>query len=306
MKMNEPAIDAYIKRHELFLVQVVDRTVVPASRILEALRYTLLSGGKRIRPLLIYLGGELLDINLAILDVIAAAVEITHCYSLVHDDLPAMDNDDVRRGRPSCHKAFDEATAILVGDGMQILAIEALLTGLAPLLPPTKIVTIVQKLVKAAGISGMVSGQSLDLSELSDPGLKEEKLKQIHQLKTGVLFTACFEMIIAAADKIPEEHSQALRHYAQHLGLAFQMQDDYLDYYAPATFLGKNRASDKENQKSTFATLVNQSQLEARIDSEYQKALASLEVFAHEAQPLREFTACLHRRSLAGATEKMY
>lgn len=131
-------ISNYIKRHEEFLRQIVNDSSVPATTICSAINYSLFPGGKRIRPILVYLTGILLDLDLKILDVIAAAIELTHCYSLIHDDLPAMDNDDLRRGKPSCHKAFDEATAILVGDGMQALAIEVLLTHLSPCSNPNK------------------------------------------------------------------------------------------------------------------------------------------------------------------------
>lgn len=197
---------------------------------------------------MVYLTGNILDLDLKILDVIAAAIELTHCYSLIHDDLPAMDNDDLRRGKPSCHKAFDEATAILVGDGMQALAIEVLLTHLSPLLPPQQVIAITLELVKASGISGMVSGQSLDLSELAKSSTGEEQLREIHYLKTGRLILACIEMVLNA-HSAPEAYKAALRTYASHLGLVFQMQDDYLDRYAPAEFLGKGRSSDLANEK---------------------------------------------------------
>ncbi|MDI1351838.1 MAG: polyprenyl synthetase family protein [bacterium] len=290
-------IDNYLKRHEAFLNNIINEIVIPADKIRSAMQYTLLSGGKRIRPTLVYLAGDLLGINLNVLDVIAAAIELTHCYSLIHDDLPAMDNDDLRRGKPSCHKAFDEATAILVGDGMQALAIEILLSYLSPLLPPSAILAITQKLVRASGVSGMVSGQSLDLSELAKSTITEEQLREIHLLKTGQLILACFEMVIAANNNGNTAHNLALRTYAQHIGLVFQMQDDYLDRYSPNHILGKGRSSDLANAKTTFATIFTKEQVEDEIALHYQLALESLTVFEKHAVVLIELTERLQQRT---------
>lgn len=290
-------IELYTQRHERFLEEILKETEIPADTIRSATYYSLFPGGKRIRPVLVYLAGELLNVALPVLDVIASAIELTHCYSLIHDDLPAMDDDDLRRGKPSCHKAYDEATAILVGDGMQALAIEVLLTRLSSLLDPSQIVVITQELVKASGISGMVSGQSLDLSELAKPSITEEQLRTIHHLKTGRLILACFEMVLAAQSSAQDQTKTALRTYAYHIGLVFQIQDDYLDHYAPANLLGKGRSSDAANQKITFATLFTRSQLEADIVAHYQMALDSLKLFEAKADNLIELTRQLENRS---------
>lgn len=290
-------IDIYIQRHEDYLEQILGKILVPASKIHEAMHYSLFPGGKRIRPVLVYLAGELLDVDLHVLDAIAASIELTHCYSLVHDDLPAMDNDDFRRGKPSCHKAYDEATAILVGDGMQALAIEVLLTRLSPILGPERVIAITQELVQASGVSGMVSGQSLDLSELANPLISEGVLKEIHQLKTGKLILACFEMVLATQESPHGQIADALRTYAQHMGLVFQMQDDYLDHYAPANLLGKSRSSDQANQKTTFATLLSRKQLEDEINAHYLIAIDSLKLFDQKAVPLLDLTQKLQERS---------
>lgn len=289
-------ISNYIKRHEEFLRQIINDASVPATTIRSAINYSLFTGGKRIRPVLVYLTGNLLDLDLKVLDVIAAAIELTHCYSLIHDDLPAMDNDDLRRGKPSCHKAFDEATAILAGDGMQALAIEVLLTHLSPLIHPQQVIAITLELVKASGISGMVSGQSLDLSELAKSSTGEEQLREIHYLKTGRLILACIEMVLNA-HSVPETYQLALRTYASHLGLVFQMQDDYLDRYAPMELLGKGRSSDLANQKTTFATLYSKDKLEEEISKHYQIALDALRVFEQKALALIELTMKLQERS---------
>ena len=288
----------YLDRLEPFLKKVLATTPIPACLIRSATEYALFPGGKRIRPLLVYHVGVLLDVDLEVLDVIAAAIELTHCYSLIHDDLPAMDNDDYRRGQPSCHKQFDEATAILVGDGLQALAIELLLVTLYPQLPAAQALKITQELVKASGFSGMVSGQSLDLSELSKTSLTEPELQTIHRLKTGTLISACISMVLATQEQINAEYHHLLTAYGEHVGLVFQIQDDYLDRYAPQNTLGKNRASDLANKKTTFATLFTKEQLEQHISWHYQKAQQCLLPFGTKAVGLQQLTHQVQQRSL--------
>jgi farnesyl diphosphate synthase len=288
-------VNDLIARHEHVLHRILESTDIPAAQIREAISYVLFPGGKRLRPLLVYLCGDLIDVDLEILDSIAAAIEFTHCYSLVHDDLPAMDNDDLRRGKPSCHKAFDEATAILVGDGMQILAVDILLEHLADTLPATQVIKVTRELVKASGPAGMISGQSLDLSELAKPSISEATLRNIHLLKTGRLISACAKMVICAGNPSPPE-ANALEQFAYHLGLVFQMQDDYLDKYNEAT-LGKGRASDEANRKTTFATLYGQEELLQLITEHFCEAQKALMVFGDRASVLRKFIHQLQRRS---------
>ena len=286
----------YLQRHEQFLEQIIQDAIIPAEQVRNAMLYALFPGGKRIRPVLVYLVGQLVDVPVMVLDVISSAIELTHCYSLIHDDLPAMDDDDLRRGRPSCHKAFDEATAILVGDGMQALAIEILLSHLPSLLPAEQVIHITKTLVRASGISGMVSGQSLDLSELAKSSISEERLKEIHHLKTGMLISACIDMVLAAQTSIPVGQLNALQKFGRHIGLVFQIQDDYLDCYAPADVLGKGRSSDAANHKSTFASLLSQEQLEHEIKRQYQIALDALKPFGTKASELIELTLQLQNR----------
>lgn len=287
----------YLARHEQILHDLLTTAVTPAKQLKTAMLYALFPGGKRFRPLLVYLCGEILDINMDCRDLIAAAVEITHCYSLIHDDLPAMDNDDLRRGKPSCHKAFGEATAILAGDGMQSLAIEILLNNLSALLPASQVIAVTRELVHASGIAGMVSGQSLDLSELAKPTISESELRLIHSLKTGKLISACIKMILAVQQQPAQEITEALSNYARYLGLVFQMQDDYLDHYADTEVLGKGRASDLANQKITFASLYPKVELLERIDTLYQNAKEELAFFGQKAANLLALTDFLHRRS---------
>ena len=285
-----------IARLEQGLKAIITNTAIPAKRIQDAMLYALFPGGKRLRPRLVYLAGEILEISTHTLDNIAIAIELIHAYSLVHDDLPAMDNDDMRRGKPSCHRAFDEATAILVGDGLQALAIDVLLTNLPQSLSAPKVLAITHALIKACGPSGMVSGQSLDLSELSQDKITEEKLCQIHDLKTSQLMLACIDMVLATCDPTPEA-AHALRTFATHLGLAFQMQDDYLDAYGPTEGLGKNRASDQENNKSTFASCYTEKALQQMILIHFEKTEKALNLFKHRAEPLRALLHELLKRS---------
>jgi farnesyl diphosphate synthase len=293
--MSNKTIDYYLLHHENVLRELLDNALIPAHRIKEAIAYSLFPGGKRLRPTLVYLCGKIMDINQHSLDMIAASIELTHCYSLVHDDLPAMDNDDFRRGQPSCHRAFDEATAILVGDGMQALAIDILLSNLPKSLNMTQVVEITHELVKSSGPAGMVSGQSLDLSELVNSSISEDQLREIHLLKTGKLILACINMVLAAAYPTPTA-ANALRQFANHLGLVFQMQDDYLDKYADSNALGKGRSSDEANQKTTFATLYNQSELNQLITKHFQLAEEALAPLAQRADDLRNFIQQLHQR----------
>lgn len=294
--MNNKTINDYLSRHEAVLRDLLQHADIPAPRIRDAITHVLFPGGKRLRPILVYLCGEIINVNQHTLDIIAASIELTHCYSLVHDDLPAMDNDDLRRGKPSCHRAFDEATAILVGDGMQTLAIDILLTHLPRLLDTTQVIEVTHELIKASGLAGMVSGQSLDLSELTNPLIPELQLRNIHMLKTGKLISACINMVLAAGDPSPMA-TNALREFANHLGLVFQMQDDYLDQYGKGEQLGKGRASDVANQKTTFATRYNQPELSTLIAKYFKKAEEALSSVAERTDDLREFMADLHRRS---------
>lgn len=293
--MKSDLISHVKHRHELALKDILQNIDIPAARIKEAIDYVLFPAGKRLRPVLVYLCGDLLAVPKPCLDIIAVSIEITHNYSLIHDDLPAMDNDDFRRGKPSCHRAFDEATAILAGDAMQALAIEILVKHLPKHLSPERVLAITAELVSTIGPSGMVSGQSLDLTLLTDPKLTEEELRTIHSLKTGKLISACINCaLIAGQASLPAQ--EALQTYAKHLGLVFQMQDDYLDAYAPLDYLGKQRSSDASNNKITFASLYSQTALAALIKEQYQLAKDALAMFAGKNQDLLLLTESLEQR----------
>ena len=297
--MNSAVMEGYIARHNALLRERVTQADIPASKLKDAILYSLFPGGKRLRPLLVYLCGEVVQTNSAVLDIIAIAIELIHCYSLVHDDLPCMDNDDFRRGRPTCHRAFDEATAVLAGDGMQALAIDMLLTHLPPYVSSDKINQITHELIKASGPANMVSGQSLDLTELSQPHITEEQLQHIHRLKTGSLFSTCINMTILASE--PNEiTSQSLRQFSDLLGVVFQMQDDYHDRYTCYTLLGKNRPSDEANHKTTFSSIFDKQSLLTLINDCYNKAQETLEPLGNQAIHLRELTRSLQQRTPIG------
>ncbi len=293
--MNNPTIDNFRTRHEQLLHELLDNAEIPAARIKKAMLYALFPGGKRLRPVLVYLCGNLIGLDERSMDIIAIAIELTHCYSLIHDDLPAMDDDDYRRGKPSCHRAFDEATAILVGDGMQALAVDILLSHLPKTLSAHQIIAVTHELVQACGPQGMVSGQSLDLSELTNPSISEQQLSEIHRLKTGKLIMACVNMVLAAGTPSLAA-AQALRLFANHLGLVFQMQDDYLDQYGAEEVLGKGRASDAANQKITFATLYSKSELLTLITQHFQHAQLALATFGDNAKDLQALLDYLQHR----------
>ncbi len=285
-----------LKRHESFLYAYTQSLEIPALKIKEAMEYALFSGGKRLRPLLVYACGDIVNVSEKILDIIAASIELIHCYSLIHDDLPAMDNDDYRRGKPTCHRQYDEATAILVGDALQSVAIELLLNQLPSLLPLNKTIAITKELLKASGPNGMISGQSLDLTELSKPTIKENELTEIHFLKTGKLMIASMNMVLAAGDP-SQTFSKGLTTFAYHVGIAFQMQDDYLDKYGETRDkLGKKRASDTVNNKNTFATLYSEQKLIERINHHYQLAKEELQVLNQEDSYLHDLLEYMYQR----------
>jgi farnesyl diphosphate synthase len=281
----------YIARIDAFLQTYLEQQEVAAPRLKEAMTYSVIGAGKRIRPLLVYATGEIFGIPLEVLDILAAALELVHCYSLIHDDLPAMDNDDLRRGMPSCHKRFDEATAILAGNALQVLAIEILVDGLQNHLPAVKIRRINKIFLQAIGYAGLLSGQSLDLSELKKVDLPLETLYNIHALKTGKLICAAIFMVIALDDAAAYSDvvkgsacSRArlgwdianLEDFAVNLGILFQIQDDFLDCYADSGVTGKKVASDANNHKYTFAHKFSRSELEDILNSRYSQAYEQL------------------------------
>lgn len=240
----------YLEQTASALEKACGRFLPEESEVCRAARYSLLGGGKRIRAVLVLSVCEMLGGNMAAAEQFAAAVEMLHCYSLIHDDLPCMDNDDLRRGRPSCHKAFGEATAMLAGDVLLTEAFEAIANAPAS---AQACVRAAKALGAGAGSRGMVYGQELDL-KYESLAATEEQLRLIHRNKTGALINAAVQMGAAAAEA-DEEKCKALEAYAYGIGLVFQIVDDVLDVTSTPEQLGKPIGSDSENGKTTFATL---------------------------------------------------
>lgn len=245
------------------------------NRLHEAIRYSVLGGGKRVRPTLVYATGAALGISESILDGAACSVELIHAYSLVHDDLPAMDNDDLRRGLPTCHKRFDEATAILVGDSLQCLAFELLADG--PGLPadPSVRLKLVQILAIASGTGGMAGGQALDLAAIGRK-LSLAEVEEMHVRKTGALIHACVMMAAACAPQLPENVSRALDEYARAIGLAFQIQDDLLDVEGDVAVVGKATGADRALDKPTYPSVAGVEPARQRMHELHARALSAL------------------------------
>jgi farnesyl diphosphate synthase len=266
------------------------------ARLHDAMRYSVLGGGKRVRPLLTYAAGTALGVHESLLDRAAAALELIHAYSLVHDDLPAMDNDDLRRGRPTCHKAYDEATAILVGDALLTLAFRVLAepAGLAP----RQQLRMVAILAQAAGSQGMVGGQAVDLAAVGHQ-LAQPALEQMHLLKTGMLIRCAIQLALAAADVAEDSRrGQALIHFADRVGLAFQVQDDILDEIGDIKETGKaKQGADRERQKPGFVTLLGLSQAQEYARSLLQAALDALADWGQEADHLRALARLIVERN---------
>ncbi len=252
----------------------------------EAMRYSATGPGKRLRPSLVYATGEALGIAPGQLDGPAAAVELIHAYSLIHDDLPAMDNDDLRRGRPTCHKAYGEATAILVGDALLTLAFETLASDLAMETSPAQRLRMVATLAAAAGAGGMVGGQALDMAATGRRQNLEE-LETIHNLKTGALLRASVRLACLSRADLADENNTQLDHYGKCIGLAFQIQDDVLDEESDTATLGKAQGADQAQEKSTFPALIGLSEAKRRANALADEALTRLASFDQRADNLR-------------------
>ena len=238
------------QRADHALQQALAQANGPSAVLADAMRYSVMGGGKRLRPVLVYAAGQALGVDEALLDAPAAAVELIHAYSLVHDDLPTMDDDDLRRGRPTCHKAFDEATALLTGDALQTLAFEHLAA-----LPHPAAAQLIGCLAKAAGCAGMAGGQAVDLASVGQHiGL--ERLIEMHAHKTGALIVASLEMPGLLCESSQGPRVSALRDYGRAIGLAFQIQDDVLDIEGDTAVMGKTQGADLRLNKPTYPALL--------------------------------------------------
>lgn len=250
----------------------------------DALRYTTLDQGKRIRPCLVYAAAYSLGAINSDTDHIATALELIHCYSLIHDDLPAMDDDDLRRGRPTCHIAYDEATAILAGDGLQTLAFEQL-TQLTHASPTTAL-SLVRELAQAAGAAGMVKGQAMDLFATDTP-VDLPYLETMHTHKTGDLIVASISMGAQSSVSVDTQTLEKLRAYGRAIGLAFQVKDDILDSEGNTLVLGKQAGADQLHNKSTYTSLLGNEGAKKMLAQLHEQAITALEQFDERADHLR-------------------
>lgn len=260
-----------------------------------AVSYALQAGGKRIRPCLVYAAAQAVDSNgpaEVALENAACAIELVHTYSLIHDDLPAMDDDALRRGRPTLHKAFDEATAILVGDGLQALAFELL--SEAQGVPAEDQIAMVKVLAQASGLGGMVGGQYVDIAATGST-LTLQELQGLHALKTGALIRAALSLGAVAAGASASERA-ALEMFGQHLGLAFQVVDDILDVEGNAATLGKTGGKDALAGKTTYVSLLGLAGARAAADALLTEGLEALGRFGRQADPLRELARFIVQR----------
>ena len=275
------------QRIEQYLDRYLADSPDDCGQLNQAIRYSTLGAGKRLRPVLVYATAEAIGLPLEQADPIAAAIEMVHAYSLIHDDLPAMDDDDLRRGRPTCHIKYGDATAILAGDALQALAFEVITDS--PLAQrPAMAVNLISALAKAAGSKGMAGGQQLDLdAEKPDANTQLGGLERIHRLKTGALIVACSTMPAIAAE-LDAKQTEQLRQFAAQIGLAFQVHDDVLDITADTETLGKPQGADQARGKATYPSLIGLDSAEALAQQLRDEALAAISDFGDSANALRD------------------
>ena len=250
----------------------------------DAMRYAVFNGGKRVRPLLVYAAGECLQVPEQVLDAPAAAIELIHAFSLVHDDLPAMDDDDLRRGKPTLHRKYDEATAILAADALQPLAFSVLAD--TPDAPPRSRAKLVKMVADACGSLGMTGGQSLDLAAEGQT-LSADEIEHMYAMKTGALIHAAVVSAALLAESVPTEQVSAIDAFGRTIGIAFQIRDDILDVEGDTEIIGKRAGADQRLNKATYPDLLGLDQARERCDELLNSALEKLDDFGDDAAPLR-------------------
>ncbi|MEM9543973.1 MAG: geranylgeranyl diphosphate synthase CrtE [Cyanobacteria bacterium P01_E01_bin.42] len=287
----------YLQAKKRQVETALDRAVPTSAefpKIYEAMRYSLLAGGKRLRPILCLATCEMLDGNPHVAMPTACALEMIHTMSLIHDDLPAMDNDDYRRGKLTNHKVYGEDIAILAGDGLLAYAFEYIATQ-TPDVPPKRVLQAIAYLAKASGATGIVGGQVADLESEGKPDISLDRLEFIHVHKTGALLAACVVCGAILADATPED-VEKLTQYAQNIGLAFQIIDDILDVTATREELGKTAGKDVAAQKATYPSLLGLEASQAKADRLIAEAIAQLEDYGTKADPLRALAGFITSR----------
>jgi farnesyl diphosphate synthase len=283
-------------RVEQFLQHKLDDLDINSQSLLDAMKHGLLQGGKRIRPYLVYATGSLTNANEHDLDAPAAALECIHSYSLIHDDLPSMDDDDLRRGLPTVHKQFDEATAILAGDSLISLAFDILASHPYRQTQPTSVLEMIKLLSKHSGYSGMCGGQALDLS-YTDQSVDLQALEQMHKLKTGALISSAVMMASYCSDQFSESDRLHLASFARAIGLAFQVQDDILDVTGETEILGKPQGSDIAANKSTYVALLGLDNARKKAEDLYHESLHALQQLPYDTRLLEAFASFVVQRN---------
>lgn len=287
-------LHSYTQQVDAQLEQIMPATTGPASQLFQAMRYSVFNGGKRIRPALCFAAAEAVfasDKNTA---MVAAALEMIHAYSLIHDDLPAMDDDNLRRGVPTCHIKFDEATAILAGDALQSLAFKQL-TELTDL-PASTTLKLISLLSDLAGCNGMVTGQAIDLASTGKQ-LSTDELNNMHNHKTGALIEASVVMGAMATNQAANDQINALKVFSRAIGLAFQIQDDILDVESSTEQLGKSQGLDSANDKATYTRILGVDSARAEAGRLYEESIEALSIFATSADSLRALAKFIVHRS---------
>ncbi|MGH8279368.1 MAG: (2E,6E)-farnesyl diphosphate synthase [Gammaproteobacteria bacterium] len=296
MSFFQERVPAYTQRIETVLDHWLPPADKPPVRLHQAMRYAVLGGGKRVRPLLTYATGEALGIPAERLDAPAAAVETIHGYSLIHDDLPAMDDDDLRRGRPSCHKAFGVATAILAGDTLQALAFQILAEDHQLDVAPAVRVAMLHLLALASGSAGMAGGQAMDLDAIGRP-LTLAELERMHVYKTGALIRASVLLAAHCLPGLAPEKYAALDRFARCAGLAFQIYDDILDVEGETMALGKQAGADASHHKPTYPSVLGLEEARRRAGAMHRDALQALDILGKSAEPLAWLSEYIVTRS---------
>jgi len=287
-------VPLYQQRIEEVLARALEIDGAATPRLLEAMRYSTLAGGKRVRPVLVYATGEALGATLETLDAAAAAVELIHVYSLVHDDLPAMDNDDLRRGRATCHRAFDEATAILVGDALQARAFEVLANAQTSI-PAAARLEMLRVLADAIGTRGMAGGQAIDLEAVKQL-LGKDELERMHRQKTGALIQASVLLGAISAGNLDPALRASLAEFGAEIGLAFQIQDDILDVEGTTSALGKKAGADADRVKPTYPSVLGVDESRRLAFAHRDRAIAALTPWGARFAALGEFASFLVSR----------
>jgi len=293
------SFEVWAANHQARMENVLD-THMPSAETLptklhEAMRYSVLGGGKRVRALLAYAAGEFCGAKLATIDLPAASVELIHAFSLVHDDMPCMDDDELRRGKLSTHKKYGDAIALLVGDALQSLAFQ-LISQNKSLENATQKLQMLHLLALASGSRGMAGGQAIDLESIGIP-LTREELEQMHIHKTGALIRAAALLGAYSSTEENEDKLKAIDHFAKAIGLAFQVVDDILDAEADTQTLGKTAGKDAQHNKSTYVTILGLSAAKQLASELHANAMAALSYYGREADLLRQLATFITHRS---------